>query len=153
MERVQWKNNNLFDGINIQSLEAHHEQLIAELEAYKNKPTVIAITETWLSENANLKVLGIPGYQPVLSEPRKAKKLRGGVAFYLSEAIELEPIEFETAIEKAIIRVKLGPEKYRTFCVIYRPQSHKMKQFRPDLENLLTVLRSLKWWHDDFWRL
>ena len=32
-------------GINIQSSEAHHYQLIAELESYK-KPTVIAITET-----------------------------------------------------------------------------------------------------------
>ena len=63
-------------GINIQSLKAHHEQLIAELESYKTKRTVIAKTETWLSKTANLKVLGIPGYQPVLLEPRKTKKLK-----------------------------------------------------------------------------
>ena len=63
-------------------------------------------------KNANLKVLGILGYQPVLLEPRKTKKLRGGVEFYLSEADEFEPIEFETAIENAIIRVKFGPDKY-----------------------------------------
>ena len=130
-------------GINIQSLKAHHEQLIAELESYKNKPTVIAITETWLSKNANLKVLGILGYQPVLLEPRKTKKLRRGVEFYLSEADDFEPIEFETAFENAIIRVKFGPDKYRIFCVLYRPQSHKMKQFLPDLENLLTFMRIL----------
>ena len=127
-------------GINIKSLKAHHEQLIAELESYKNQPTVIAITETWLSKNANLKVLGIPGYQPVLSESRKTKKLRGGAAFYLSEAVEFEP-----AIENAIIRVIFGPDKYRIFCVIYRPQSHKIKQFLPDLENLLNFLRSLNY--------
>ena len=42
-----------------------------------------------------------------------------------------------------MFRVKFGPDKYRIFCVIYRPQSHKMKQFLPDLENLLNFLRSL----------
>ena len=131
-------------GINVQSLKAHHDQLIAELESYKNKPTIIAITETWLSKNANLKVIGIPEYQPVLSKPRKTKKPRGGVAFYISESVEFEPIEFETEIESAIIRVKFGPGIYRIFCVIYRPQSHKMKQFLLELENLLNFLRSLK---------
>ena len=94
-------------GINIQYLKAHHGQHIAELESFENKPTVIAITETLLSKNANLKVLGIPGYHPVLLEPRKTKKLRGGVAFYCSEAVEFEPIEFETAIENAIKRKKI----------------------------------------------
>ena len=104
---------------------------------------VIIITETWLSKNANLKILGIPGYQQVLPEPRKTKKLMGGDTFYLSEAVEFEPIDFETAIENAIIREKFGPDKYRIFCVIYRHQSQKMKQFLPDLENLLNLLRSL----------
>ena len=39
-------------GISIQFLKAHHEQLIAELKSYKNGPTVIALTETWLSESS-----------------------------------------------------------------------------------------------------
>ena len=47
-------------GINIQSFKAHHDQLTAELESYKTKSTVIAITETWLSINAILRVLGLP---------------------------------------------------------------------------------------------
>ena len=47
-------------GINVESLKAHHNQLIAELESYKSKPTVNAISEKKLSKNDILKVLGIP---------------------------------------------------------------------------------------------
>ena len=61
MERVQWKN--LLDGNqckifeNVKSIKVHHVQLIAKLESYKKKPAVIAISDTWLSKNANLKGL------------------------------------------------------------------------------------------------
>ena len=38
----------------------------------------------------------------------------------------------------------IRPGNYRIFCVIYRPGSHKMKQFVLDQENPLNILRSLK---------
>ena len=144
MEKVQQKLPIYSMGINVQSLKAHHDQLIAELESCKTKPTVNAVTGTRLSKNANLKILGIPGYQPVVSKRRETRKLRGGVAFYISKAFEFEPIEFETEIESAITRVNFRQGNFKILCVMYCPQSDKMKQFSPDLENLQKYLRSLK---------
>ena len=87
-------------GINVQSVEAHHDHLYTELESYKNKPTINAITETWLSKHANLKVSGKPKYQPVLSNKSKTS------------------CHDDQNSEVALHSVKFGPGSYRIFSVI-----------------------------------
>ena len=50
---------------------------------------IMAITDTWMTENDPLEGFQIDGYQPIVSNPRKKFKRRsGGAAFYIEEGIK-----------------------------------------------------------------
>ena len=46
-------NNIIVLGVIIESLRCHRDKLLLKLESYKNKPSVIALVEFWLTENDN----------------------------------------------------------------------------------------------------
>ena len=80
--------------LNIQSLRCHRDELKIELETYKNKPTIIALTETWLTKNDDLDdEYNLKHYQPIESKPR-IRDTRGGVAFYVRECLQYRIIEY-----------------------------------------------------------
>ena len=55
----------------IQSLRCHRDELKIELENYGNKPAIIALTETWLTENDDLENDYIlEKSEPIESKPR-----------------------------------------------------------------------------------
>ena len=64
-------------GLNIQSLRCHRDELLVELDSFNSKPSVIALTETWLTENDNTSTLNLDGYQPIESKLRTTGQLRG----------------------------------------------------------------------------
>ena len=133
-------------GLNIQSLRCHRDELLVELDSFNSKPSVIALTETWLTENDNTSTLNLDGYQHIESKIRTTGQLRGGVGFYVKEGLTYKAIEYESGIECAIINVCIDFETFRNFCVVYRPDSKKLKTFMPEFEDLLNFLRTLK--HD-----
>ena len=129
----------------IQSLRCHRDDLRIELENYENKPAVIALTETWLTENDDLENdYNMEKYQPIESKPRTSGQERGGVAFYIQEDIKYKVIEFQSAIECLIIQTNFDTKAIRNLCVIYRPHSHKTPRFLQEFEKLLEFLRRLK---------
>ena len=86
---------------NIQSLRCHRDELkqkklkMIELENYLNKPAMITLTETWLTENDDLENdYNLEKYQPIEAEPRTSGQERGGVAFYVQDDIKFKVIEF-----------------------------------------------------------
>ena len=60
--------------INVQSLRSHHDQLCCQLETLKTKPAVIAVCETWLTDNDPIDMYFITGYQPLIVKNRNDKK-------------------------------------------------------------------------------
>ena len=102
-------------GLNIQSLRCHRDEILVELDSFNSKPSVIALTETWLTENDNTSTLNLDGYQPIESKIRTTGQLRGGVGFYVKEGLTYKPIEYETGIECAIINVCIDFETFRNF--------------------------------------
>ena len=133
--------------INIQSLRCHHDELKLELDNYDKKPTIIAFTETWLTENDALENdYNFETYQANEHKPRTSGQERGGVAFYVQEDINYRVVEFQCEIECLIIQTTSHANIIRNFCVIYRPHSLKIPNFLQAFEHLLEFLRNLK--HD-----
>jgi len=72
--------------LNCQSLNAKFEQIKLYVEIYNNtesKISVLCLQETWLSADADLSLLQIPGYTLISSG--KTCSAHGGVAIYLHE--------------------------------------------------------------------
>ena len=104
-------NNNLFLHINIQCLPAKFDRLITFLNELSHVstdslPIVLALSETWLSEDNNSSFV-IEGYQPnIVSKFRRDNSSRGGVAMYVRSGYEFAerpdldkfiPLVFESA--------------------------------------------------------
>ena len=115
---------------NIHSLQCHRDKLKYELENYGNKPAMIALTETWLTENDDLENdYNLEKCQPIESKPRPSGQQRGGVAFYVQDDIKYKVIEFQSENECLIIQTNFDTKTIRNFCVIYRPHRQKIPSF------------------------
>ena len=90
------------------------------------------------------KTLDLKNYHPIASKPRRSNKTRSGVAPYVEKSLKYTPRHFKTQIECTLIAVHFGEKILGNFCVVYRPQSHKMKDFLLNFEDLLLFLRTLK---------
>ena len=69
--------NNILLGLIVQSLRCHYAGLLIELENFLKKPRIIALTETWLTENDFINELTLPGYHHLESKPRNSGQERG----------------------------------------------------------------------------
>ena len=68
--------------MNVQSLRCHHDQLCRQLEILKTKPAVIAVCETWLTDNDPIDMYFITGYQPLIEKNRNYKKEEALASLY-----------------------------------------------------------------------
>ena len=76
-------------GINVRSLSSRYHELVAHLNIIRNKPTMIVLTETWLSENSDI-AFDIEGYKS-LSIYRDGKG--GGIKIYFLDCIKATVID------------------------------------------------------------
>ena len=60
---------------NIRSLKSHYDELLLFLISLKVKPTVIALTETWLNGIDHLESMSFPGFSKSIA---KNQRTRGG---------------------------------------------------------------------------
>ena len=95
--------------INCRSLSKNHENLISFLSCLDIKPTIIGLTETWISESTPCAIFNIDGYKFVGLE-RKNKR-GGGVGFYIRNNVEYTHVrEFdiiECHIEGIFLELRL----------------------------------------------
>ena len=94
-------------GLNIRlSLDYHINELRVRLEILDKKPEVLALTETWMTDDHSLVDLDIVGYQPIEFKARpNAKRRSVGVAFYVKDLLSLQVVSFKTDIECLIIKI------------------------------------------------
>ena len=103
---------------NIQSLRCHRDELKLELGNNDKKPTIIALTETWLTENDVLENdYNFENYQPIELKPRTSCQERGGVAFYVQEDINYRVVEFQCETECLIIRTTFHAKVIRNYAL------------------------------------
>ena len=72
--------------LNVQSLRSHHDQLKVLVASLNRQPLVIALSETWLSNNDPLNLYHLVGYQKGVSVNRQ-KSRGGGLAFFIKNKI------------------------------------------------------------------
>ena len=53
--------------LNIQSFRGHHDQLEVFWNTFSQKPAVVALSETWLSENDPIHLYEISGYKKIVT--------------------------------------------------------------------------------------
>ena len=59
--------------LNIRSLRLHHDPLCVLVDSVKKKHLVIALCETWLTENDCLEMFQLDGYQKGVFENREKR--------------------------------------------------------------------------------
>ena len=62
--------------LNVQPIRAHHDQLSVLIESFDNKPALIGLTETWLSDNDPIGIYNLEGYDNIVCANRV--NARGG---------------------------------------------------------------------------
>ena len=68
--------------LNVQSIRAHHDQLSVLIESFDNKPALIGLTETWLSDNDPIGNYNLEGYDNIVCANRVNAR-GGGVAAFI----------------------------------------------------------------------
>ena len=105
---------------------------------------VLALTETWMTDDHSLVDLDIVGYQPIEFKARSDAKRRScGVAFYVKDGLSFEVVSFKTDIECLIIKITSENKTLYNICSIYRPETIKINNFIGYLETLLSFLKGL----------
>ena len=74
--------------LNIRSLRCHYDQLNEFTEGFSNKPLVIALFETWLTDSDPTTLYKINGFSNIVTHNRSGQK-SGGCAFFVNENVEL----------------------------------------------------------------
>ena len=72
--------------LNVQSIRAHHDQLLILIESFDNKPALIGLTETWLWNNDPIAIYNLEGYENIVCANRGNAR---GEALHLSLKLAL----------------------------------------------------------------
>ena len=107
-------------GLNIRSLDYHITELRVLLEIFDKNLEVLALTETWMTDDHSHVDLDIVGYQPIEFKARQnAKRRSGGVAFYVKNGLSFQVVSFKTDIECLIIKITRENKTLYSICSIY----------------------------------
>ena len=113
--------------LNIQSLRCHHDILKVELDRLKNAPALIALCETWLTDNEPIGLNSINGYQTIITKNRVGKK-GGGIACFVKNSLTASSKSFDKDIENLMITVE-NDHSIKHFCVLYKAPSMNQETF------------------------
>ena len=130
--------------INGRSLKAHFDELEHLILDSEVKYSIIALTETWLTED-NKNIFHLPGYS-FISKCRDGKRA-GGVGIYVHDDFNFVLRDnlsiSNSCVESLFVDLTLKQECYfRSFTVgcMYRPPNGNMLQFKDHLTYVLPFL-------------
>ena len=127
--------------LNIQSLRNHHDQLKILVASLKWQPYVVALCETWLSDNDPLELYNLDGYQEGVFVNRQ-KSRGGGLAFFIKDQIDFSHEILSNELENVVLTLSLAIKLKLNVCLMYRPPSINSKHFLTQFEDLLVSLNS-----------
>ena len=129
--------------INIRGLyskQTNLKNLIDDIELRGQPPTVITISETWLTQHSPTP--DIPGYK--LFRKDRLHKKGGGVAIFVSNRLQSREVNTEipdpTTFEYCAVEVK-GRKDPVIICSLYRPPNTTVKTFLSEYNKLLKQLK------------
>ena len=126
---------------NIRSLRCHHDQLT--LDSSVLKPAIIALTETWLTQNDPNNIYAIEDYDELLTENRKSQR-GGGVAIYVRSNFfrNYRVIQCKYLDECLTIETTESNGSRWVISVIYRAPNAQLQKFFDGLDEHLDYLKT-----------
>jgi len=127
--------------INARSLSKNIDRLVSELNLLPNKPSIIAVTETWAKTDSD--IFPIPGYTSILKA--REKKVGGGVGLFIQDAIDLKyklrpDLSLNMPSESLFIQLTNKKHRNTIIGVIYNPPDSDVMQFTKTMEKLTSII-------------
>ena len=131
---------------NIRSIQQNFKKFTDLISNSNTNFDVIALTETWLSDDSCLEDYTITGYHPPIVQNRKDGSGGGGVVIYLRETFESYNIMHKLShadIHNNILTVKaLKNKKSHYISVCYRSPSSDNLNFLDNFESVVSGIRN-----------
>ena len=67
--------------LNVQSIRTNHDQLSVLIESFDNKPALVGLNETWITDNDSIGMYNLEGYDNIVCANRVNANGRGVAAF------------------------------------------------------------------------
>ena len=126
--------------LNIRSLKKHHEELEALLLSFNHTPSILALTETWLTDADAPYCFKLTGYNTVLSRNRKSRG--GGVMIQCKDGFDVLG-ELDINLEESIAVKVFHQGLYFVLIVVYNPPRSNKMEFIERLDEVLESFQSL----------
>lgn len=123
--------------LNIRSLRCHHDQLEVFIKTLNPKPKIIALCETWLTDNDPIEVYAIENYQKIEIKNRQNKR-GGGVALYILDDYDYEIIDTTNVENCDFLSINFFDKKTSISVTVgYRAPDSNKKKFLEHFETYL----------------
>ena len=111
---------------NIQSLENRFDDLMMLIgDQNLNKPPVLCLTETWLSDDSTLSLFEIPEYHSLISHA--GFNGNSGAGIYVHKSLRYQVVEFHESLPALAVKCTNAPNKcYVVACVYNSPSCDKL---------------------------
>jgi exonuclease III len=131
--------------INTRSFNANFSAMVLLVNGLVNKPSIIAVTETWLTKDTD-NWFQMPGYTFV-SCPRPVKT-GGGVGIFIAQSLTFKlctgiDVIGSDCIESIFIEVSMKSSSNIIIGCIYRPPSCDISNFNNDFAEMLDKIETL----------
>ena len=128
--------------LNVQSIRAYHDQLSVLIDFFDNKPALIGLTETWLSDNDPIGLYNLEGYDNIVCANRV--NARGGnVAAFLKTGLNYRYFKLLVSLEHIVIKMCFVDHPPLNVCMIYRPLNLKLDLFLNLIKDFLLEMNAL----------
>ena len=120
---------------NIRSLKCHYDELLLFLSSLKVKPTVIALTESWLNDLDHIDSMSFPGFSKLITKNRRT---RGGGRGLLVSECAWTVIEDSAGQAMENLKVSITYENFKLgILIIYRPPNAKAADSVEEFDSLM----------------
>ena len=112
--------------MNIRSLENHFDDLMMFIEDQKlNQPSVICLTETWLSDDSTLSLFEIPEYHRLISPAGFNRN--SGAGIYVHKSLRYQVVEFHESVPAVAVKCTNALKNcFMVACVYNSPSCDKL---------------------------
>ena len=116
------------------SFKKHHEKLEALISCFESPPSIICLTQSWLTVNDDPNLFKVTNYNTCLSKLRSGRG--AGIMIEISDEVNfIEKLSCELK-ENSLVHLKFGDLKI-ALLVVYKP---------PELTSRILFLSSIKHW-------
>ena len=111
--------------INIRSIRQNFDELVVYINALKSKPSIICLSEAWISKDFNCDLFKLNEYSPMLYKHGKSRN--EGVILYIHQTLTYDEEEIHSSMNIVGAKcVTQNNESFLVFCLYNSPTENKI---------------------------